>query len=88
VAHPAAWLDQRRGQLAAARVRRRLPGLTDALLQLLIRVERFLIAVPWWLVVLAVAVLVWHASGRSWSTAVVLAGLMVLVGSFGLWRRR
>ncbi len=60
-------------------------GLTDALLQLLIRVERFLIAVPWWVVVLAVAVLVWHASGRSWSTAALLAGLMVLVGSFGLW---
>ena len=60
-------------------------GLTDALLQVLIRVERFLIAVPWWLVVLAVAALVWHASGRSWPTAALLAGLMVLVGSFGLW---
>jgi glycine betaine/proline transport system permease protein len=60
-------------------------GLTDALLQVLVRVERFLIAVPWWLVVLAVAALVWHASGRSWSAAVLLAGLMVLVGSFGLW---
>ena len=60
-------------------------GITDALLQLLIRVERFLIAAPWWLIVVAVAALVWHASGRSWSTAALLGGLMVLVGSFGLW---
>jgi len=60
-------------------------GLTDALLQLLIRVERFLTALPWWLVVLLVALMVFHASARSWTTAGVLAGLMLLVGSFGLW---
>jgi glycine betaine/proline transport system permease protein len=60
-------------------------GLTDALLQLLIRVERFLTALPWWLVVLLVALMVFHASARSWTTAGLLAGLMLLVGSFGLW---
>ena len=60
-------------------------GLTDALLQLLIRVERLLTALPWWLVVLLVALMVFHASARSWTTAGVLAGLMLLVGSFGLW---
>ncbi len=60
-------------------------AITEALLQLLIRVERFLVALPWWLVVLIVAVLVWHATGRKIVSGVVLAGLMVLVGTFGLW---
>ncbi len=60
-------------------------AITAALLQLLIRVERFLVALPWWLVVLLVAVLVWHATGRRIVSGVVLAGLMVLVGTFGLW---
>ena len=60
-------------------------AITEVLLQLLIRVERFLVALPWWLVVLLVAVLVWHATGRRIVSGVVLAGLMVLVGTFGLW---
>ncbi len=60
-------------------------AITAALLQLLIRVERFLVALPWWLVVLLVAVLVWHATGRRIVSGLVLAGLMVLVGTFGLW---
>ena len=58
---------------------------TDALLQLLIRVERFLVALPWWLVVLLVGALVWHAPGRRWLPAMLLAGSLVLVGTFGLW---
>jgi len=60
-------------------------AITSALLQLLIRVERFLVALPWWLVVVLVGVLVWHAMGRKVVPATVLAGLMVLVGTFGLW---
>lgn len=60
-------------------------AVTEALLQLLVRVERGLVALPWWLVVLAVGLLVWHATGRKWAPAVVLAGSLVLVGTFGLW---
>lgn len=60
-------------------------AITAALLQLLIRVERFLVALPWWLVVVLVGLLVWHALGRKVVPAIVLAGLMVLVGTFGLW---
>ena len=60
-------------------------GFTETLLQVLLRVERFLNWLPWWLVVLLVVLLVWHATARSWGTAGVLGGLMVLVGSFGLW---
>jgi glycine betaine/proline transport system permease protein len=60
-------------------------GFTETLLQVLLRVERLLNALPWWLVVGLVAVLVWHASGRRVLPAVALAGTLVLVGSFGLW---
>lgn len=60
-------------------------GFTETLLQILVRVERFLNWLPWWLVVLLVVLLVWHATARSWGTAAVLGGLMVVVGGFGLW---
>jgi glycine betaine/proline transport system permease protein len=60
-------------------------AITSALLQVLVRVERFLVALPWWLVVLLVGVVVWHALGRRVVPAVVLSGLLVLVGTFGLW---
>lgn len=60
-------------------------GVTEALLQLLIRVERLLVALPWWLVILLVAALVFHATGRSWTTAAALGGLLFLIGTFGLW---
>jgi len=60
-------------------------SITDAVLLMLVRVERGLAGLPWWLVVLLVALLVWHASGRRVWPAVTLAGLMVIVGAFGLW---
>ena len=60
-------------------------GITDTVLLLLVRVERGLAALPWWLVVLLVGLLVWHASGRRIWPAVSLSGLLVLVGTFGLW---
>lgn len=60
-------------------------GFSDTLLQLLIRVERALIALPWWLVLLLVGLLVFHASGRSKLTSLVLVAALFLVGSFGLW---
>jgi glycine betaine/proline transport system permease protein len=60
-------------------------AITDTLLLVLVRVERGLIALPWWLVVLFVAALVWYATGRRVLSAAILAGLLVLVGTFGLW---
>ena len=60
-------------------------GFTDALLQLLVRVERFLIGLPWWLVLIVVALLVYHASGRSKLTALLLTAALFVVGTFGLW---
>ncbi len=59
-------------------------GVSDALLYLLGVLERWLLALPWWLVTLALALLVWNATRRLLAGALVAAGL-VLVGSFGLW---
>lgn len=60
-------------------------AITDALLYVLVRVENFLTWLPWWLVVLFVGVVVWHAFGRKLAPALVMAGLLVLVGTFDLW---
>ena len=60
-------------------------AMTSALLFTLVRVEQFLTWLPWWVVLLSIALLVWHAFGRRIVPALVLAGLMILVGTFGLW---
>mgnify|MGYP001056581311 FL=1 len=60
-------------------------GITDSLLFVLVQVERFLNWLPWWSVVILVGLLVWHASGKRVAPAALLAGLLVLVGAFGLW---
>ena len=60
-------------------------AITDALLYILVRVENVLNWLPWWLVILLVGLLVWHAFGKRLLPAVVMAGLMLLVGTFGLW---
>ncbi len=59
-------------------------ALSNSLLFVLVRLERFLGALPWWGVVLAVALLAWHAS-RRWVLAVGLAATMLLIGMLGLW---
>jgi len=60
-------------------------SITDSLLYVLVQVERFLNWLPWWSVVLLVGLLVWHASGKKLAPAIVLAALLVLVGTFDLW---
>src|SRR5690606_35005258 len=59
-------------------------GVSSALLYLLGGLERALLAVPWWLVTVALALLVWNATRRPLAGVLVAAGL-VLVGTFGLW---
>ena len=60
---------------------------SDALLFVLVRVENVLNWLPWWLVILLVALLVWHAFGKRVVPAFLMAALMVLVGTFGLWEQ-
>jgi len=60
-------------------------AITDALLFALVRVERFLVWLPWWLVVALLGVVVWHAFGKRVVPAIIMAGLLIVVGTFGLW---
>ncbi len=60
-------------------------GVSSSLLFLLGHIERFLLGLPWWLVTLALALLVWHATGRRLVNGLLVVVALVLVGSFGLW---
>ncbi len=64
-------------------------GLFDAighgLLVMLLSVERFFLWLPWWSVVLAVGIVSWWVM-RKWWMGLVMAGLLVLIGSFGYWK--
>jgi len=58
--------------------------ITTGMLFVLVRLEQFLNWVPWWAVVLLVALLAWRAT-RRWTIPLATAGLLVLIGAFGLW---
>lgn len=55
------------------------------LLMVLLYIERFFLFLPWWLVILVVGVASWRIM-RSWLMGIIMAGLLVLIGSFGYWR--
>ncbi len=61
-----------------------LRALTQPLLDLLVWMDALLRESPWWLVILAVAVLAWLASRRIVLPLVVTA-LMLMLGVLGLW---
>ena len=61
-----------------------LRSLSDHLLQLLVGLESLLRLQPWWLLLLLVGLLAWHAS-RSLTRALVLSALLALIGMIGLW---
>ena len=54
------------------------------LLKMLLTVERFLLWMPWPLVLILVAVTAWRTMGKLWH-ALVMAGLIFIVGAFGYW---
>jgi glycine betaine/proline transport system permease protein len=56
-----------------------------ALLQMLLYVERFFLLLPWPLVVAGVGLAAWRTLGKWWSGA-VMAGLLMVIGSFGYWK--
>lgn len=56
----------------------------NALLVVLVALEQGLRALPWWVVVLALAAAAWHA-GKSARLAAGVAAAMVLIGVLGLW---
>lgn len=54
------------------------------MLMLLLYIEKFFLWLPWWVVILAVFVISWRVMGKWWQ-ALVLAGLLFLIGTFGYW---
>ncbi|MBT8765711.1 ABC transporter permease [Metapseudomonas boanensis] len=57
---------------------------SDSLLWAVVQLEGLLRATPWWLVLLVVAALAWHATRRV-LPALLIVGLLFLVGVMGLW---
>ncbi|MGB8663483.1 MAG: proline/glycine betaine ABC transporter permease [Serratia inhibens] len=58
--------------------------ISDTLLWAVIHLESLLRATPWWLMLALVGLLAWHAT-RRWLPTVVIVGLLLLVGTAGMW---
>jgi glycine betaine/proline transport system permease protein len=56
----------------------------DPLLFFLVRLEKLLLATPWPIIILVVAILAWFGS-RSWKLVVGSAVAFMLIGYFGMW---
>lgn len=59
-------------------------SITFLILKMLMYIESFLLWIPWWVVLIVVLYLGWRST-KSWVTAAVIALLLVMVGSFGMW---
>lgn len=57
---------------------------SNSLLFFLVKLEAMLLAIPWWVMVLALGALAYHATRQVKVTLLLMAG-MVLIGLFGLW---
>jgi len=56
----------------------------DGILFALLRIERFLLWLPWVVVVVVVGIIAWRAM-RVWWGGLLMAGFLVLIGSLGYW---
>jgi glycine betaine/proline transport system permease protein len=56
----------------------------DSLLTVLVALEQVLRGAPWWLVLVAIAAITWHAS-KNWKLVVGLVVAMFAIGMLGLW---
>jgi len=56
----------------------------DGVLFILLNIEKSLLWLPWLLVVVAVGLVAWRVIGRWWA-GLLLAAMLVLIGSFGYW---
>jgi len=56
-----------------------------AMLMLLLYIEKFFLFLPWWLVVGVIFLVAWRVTGK-WLTALSLAALLLLIGTFGYWK--
>ncbi len=56
----------------------------EPLLRLMVGLERFLLDMPWWLVIILLAGLAWAAS-RRWTLTAGVAVVFAVIGLFGMW---
>ncbi|HAY47441.1 proline/glycine betaine ABC transporter permease [Thalassospira sp.] len=56
----------------------------DSLLTILVALEQLLRGAPWWLVLIAIAAITWHAS-KNWKLVAGLVIAMFAIGTLGLW---
>lgn len=56
----------------------------DSLLTVLVALEQVLRGAPWWVVLIAIAAITWHAS-KNWKLVVGLVVAMFIIGTLGLW---
>ncbi len=56
----------------------------DAILFVLLNMERFFLWLPWTVVVVLVGIAAWRAM-RLWWAGLIMAAFLVLIGSFGYW---
>jgi len=56
----------------------------DSLLTVLVALEQVLRGAPWWVVLVAIAAITWHAS-KNWKLVVGLVVAMFAIGMLGLW---
>lgn len=56
----------------------------DSLLTVLVALEQVLRGAPWWVVLIAIAAIAWHAS-KNWKLVLGLVVAMFAIGMLGLW---
>jgi len=61
-----------------------LDAIGSVLLTILLAIERLLLWIPWFVILILVAFLAWHAL-RKWWAAPLMASFLLLIGTFGYW---
>lgn len=61
-----------------------LDAIGEGLLGVLVALERLLLWIPWFLVVIGVAALAWYAL-RKWWAPLLMGGFLIIIGMFGYW---
>ena len=59
-------------------------AVADQMLLVLRQVERSLLALPWWLIIAVIGLVVWHAARHRWLTIGLVASL-IFIGMMDLW---
>lgn len=55
----------------------------DVTLALLLNIEKFLLLIPWWIVIIIVFLLGWRM--KNWKSGLLYSATIFLIGTFGLW---